>query len=190
MKDNKKRKMEIKRILNKKRGGKLFQNKKSQQTLGLSFSVIFSILLIVFFILIAFIAINAFLKTKDCAQIGIFINNFETEINKAWDSQKDSFEFRERIPSKLDYVCFANLSKRIKGEWDYVGEKISIYKGAQATLFFYPPGKACEIPYKNVRHLNIEGVTDSDNPYCIKIEDGVAKIRIEKGFNDALVSVR
>jgi hypothetical protein len=164
--------------------------KRGQSTFGMSFQMIFSILLIVFFVVVAFIAIRAFLKTKDCAQVGIFIEDFETEIKKAWNSQKSSFEFKGRLPTKLDYVCFANLSRPVKGEYEDIGWDLGVYQGQGGNTFFFPHEKACGMPFKNVKHLDVESITASKNPYCIPIADGVISFQIEKRFNERLVRVR
>jgi len=145
------------------------KSKKAQNVFGLSFGVIFSILLIIFFIVVAFIAINAFLKTQKCTQIGIFIDDFEVEINKAWNSQSSSFEFQGTLPSNLDSVCFTSQEEK--------------------NLFLSPKAKAC-IPEYNIEHLDIEKITQSQDPYCIDINKGDIDIQIEKGFNDALVGIR
>jgi len=44
------------------------KQKRSQQILGLSFGMIFSIFLIIFFIMIAFIVIKQFLGVQDCTK--------------------------------------------------------------------------------------------------------------------------
>ena len=61
----------------------LSKNKKAQGVFGLSFSVIFSIFLIIFFVIIAFIVIKSFLGTQKCAQVALFKDDFQNEIKKA-----------------------------------------------------------------------------------------------------------
>lgn len=163
-------------------------NKKGQEIMGMSFSVIFSLLLIVFFIVVAFIAINAFLKTKKCAEVGLFVDDFQTEIQRAWNSQKDNFEFKRSFPSNIDYVCFANLSNGLKGPNTDIGDELGIYEVKNANMFFYPIGNACGMPYIIVKHLDVDKINVLENPYCIKVENGLIKIRVEKGFNERLVS--
>lgn len=167
----------------KKRG------KKGQQILGLSFSVIFSLLLIIFFIIIAFIAIRAFLKTQNCAKVGIFVEDFQTEVEKSWNSQSLKFEFDRNIPGGIQYVCFANLSRFVFGPYEEVGDDITIFIGRKANMFFYPRGPSCEMPFHFIDHLDIEKITSSENPYCIPVEDGNARINIIKEFNERFVRV-
>ena len=60
------------------------KSKRSQETLGIGFGVIFSIILIVFFIVIAGIVIKSFLDIKKCAELGIFVDRFGSEVKKTW----------------------------------------------------------------------------------------------------------
>ena len=166
-------------------------SKKSQGTFDISFGMIFSILLIIFFVVVAFIAIKAFLDTKSCAQIGIFYSDFQDDVDKAWNSQKSDFEFKGNLPSGLDYVCFANLDKSVKGsdEEKKVYTEISIYREANANMFFYPREKACNMPYQKAKHIDLNKTTESKNPYCISVKDGSVTIKISKDFNEALVKL-
>ena len=165
------------------------RNKKAQGIFGISFGTIFSVILIVFFIVIAFIVINSFLNTQKCAQIGIFVDDFKADIKDAWNSQSSSFEFSGNLPSNLDYVCFANLSENFNGENFDIENEIGLYQGQNANLFFYPNKNTCNMPYHNIEHLDIGKITALKNPYCIAIDDGKIIINIEKGFNDNLVGL-
>ena len=165
------------------------RGKKAQQIMGISFGVMFSIILIIFFMIIAFIVINSFLNTQKCAQVGLFINDFQTEINKAWNSQKSDFIFKSKLPSSLTYVCIANLTQSASGEYKEIGVEIGVYGGTESNLFLYPFEKACNLERQDIKHLNIGKITSLGNPYCIMIDKGNIDIQIEKGFNEGLVSI-
>lgn len=167
-------------------------NKKAQQVFGMSFGVIFSIILIIFILVVAGIAINHFLNLKKCTQLGLFIEDIQKDVDEAWNSQKFTDEASYILPSSLDYVCFANLSDTVIGGSieSKVYSDISIYKLSNGNLFFYPKEKACNMPYVNVKHININEITSSKNPYCIPIKNSKITIQIEKGFNDPLVTLK
>jgi len=169
----------------------LSKSKRSQQLFGLPFSVLFSIILIIFFIVIAFIAIRHFLGLRDCTQIGLFIEDLQTDVDRAWGSQSSSFEFSGSLPSNLDYVCFANLSNSFKGGniESKVYSDISIYQYADANLFFYPRENACDMPYHKIKHINVKRIIGLKNPYCIEIKNGNVVIDIEKEFGEGLVGL-
>ena len=173
----------------KEKASYLFKNKKAQGVFGLSFSTIFSIFLIIFFVVVAFIVIRAFLNTQKCAQVGIFKDDFQDEIKRAWNSPKQISTFKGRLPSGLDYVCFANLSKRITGQYDDVGEEISIYEGENANLFLSPIEKACDLASHNINYLDLESIIASRNPYCIAIDNGNIDIDIKKELGDRFARV-
>ena len=164
-------------------------HKRGQQILGLSFGVIFSIFLIIFFILIAFIVIKEFLNAKDCTLIGIFLDNFKADIKKSWNSQIDSHTFRGNLPSQIKYVCFIDLLKPMKGNFADIGQSLTVYGGKEVNAFFYPTEKACEIPVHNIDHIDIETITRSQNPYCIDVVKGTILIDVEKDLNDPLVKI-
>ena len=170
---------------------RLIKNKCAQGTFDMSFGMMFSILLIIFFIVIAFIAIKSFLSTKDCAQVGIFSDNLQKDIDKAWNSQKSNFEFKATLPSGLEYVCFADLLKPDKGsEIDKkIYTEMSIYEQSKANMFLYPREKACNMPYYTIKHINLNQTIESRNPYCIAVKDGSVNIKISKDFNEALVKI-
>ncbi len=165
------------------------KNKRGQGIFGISFGTIFSVILIVFFIVISFIVIKSFLNTQKCAKIGIFIDGFRNDVRDAWNSQSSSFESSGNLPSNLDYVCFANLSENFNGDNFDIENEIGIYQGQNANLFFYPNKNTCNMPYHNIEHLDIGKITGLKNPYCIAVDDGKVVIQIEKGFNDNLVGL-
>ncbi|MBT4165504.1 hypothetical protein HOE04_00510 [archaeon] len=143
----------------------------------------------IFILLTAFIAIKAALGSKDCAQLGLFIQDFENEITNTWNSQENSATFKRTLPTKLEYVCFADLNKNQKGEFPQVYDNMIYYKGNTANTFFYPKSGACKVPYKNIKHLDIDEIIKTQNPYCIPIDRGTIRIKIEKEFNERLVRV-
>jgi hypothetical protein len=164
------------------------RGKKAQEAIGMSFSTIFSIILIIFFIVVAFIAIKYFLDMKKCTQVGFFITDLQDNINTAWNSQQANFEFTGTLPSDIKYVCFANTSLSLKGE---TADEINLYKYEDSNMFFYPAQNACDVPNYKIEHININKIISSNkNPYCIKNPDGIIKIKIEKSFSDALVSLK
>jgi hypothetical protein len=118
--------------------------------------------------------------------MGLFTDDFQNEITSAWQSPSSYKTFIRSLPSGIEYVCFADLSK----EADAVGVEREIYQELKrnadytVNLFFYPRKKAC-IPYANIEHINMT----MSNPYCFPVENGKVEIKIEKEFYDPLVKV-
>lgn len=156
----------------------------------MSFSMIFSIILIIFFIAVAFMAIKYFLRMQNCAKIGSFVSDFQTKITEAWDSQKSSYELKTVLPTNIKYVCFADLSKNIGDVNQDVLDELEFYAGGTASnMFLYPKDKTCDMPVHNIKHLDIAKITNAQNPHCIEVKDGMVYIQIQKGYADRLVSV-
>lgn len=163
------------------------KNKKGQGVFGMPFSTIFSIFLIAVFIVVAFFAIRYFLDIKKCSEIGLFKEDFQKEIENAWQSQSSSKTFTSTLPSGIEHICFANLAEPATGnsKENEIYQELRKNADYTANLFFYPQVKAC-IPSVNINYVNI---TELSNPYCFPVERGGVEIKIEKGFYDSLVKV-
>lgn len=171
-----------------------FKNKRAQgSVMGMPFSTIFSIILIVFFIVIAFVAIKYFLSIGKCGQIGVFSENLQEEIDKAWNSESydnSGNQFTANLPSGIEYVCFADFKKpATSGSIEQkVYKEFTGYEVYDDNLFLYPRKKACEMERFKINHIDLEKIISVKNPYCI-VADGKVKITIKKGFNENLVSL-
>ena len=171
-------------------------NKRGQQVMGLSFSVIFSIILIIFFIVIAGIVIKAFWDSQNCAKIGIFVNDFDKKIEDVWQSKKIETKFVGMLPGSIEYVCFVNLSETLNTENIEIYEDLQTYTelnygqtDSSDNMFLYPTKKACDIPAHLIDHLDMEYITRQKNPYCILVDNGEIVIDIEKQYNERFVKI-
>jgi hypothetical protein len=172
--------------MNKIKRGK---DRKAMQIFGMPFAVIFSIFLIIAFLVVAFFAIDYFLDIKRCATIGTFLDDFQEEIRDTWQSQKTEFVFTRSMPSKIEYVCIADLNK----DSDASGKEKQIYEELQRNAkyehnFFLYPQRAVEgcLASIYVEHIN---ATELTNPYCFENKNSKINIKIEKGFFDLNVKI-
>jgi len=190
-KESKKKKVNSVSCFTKSKKTILSKSKTSQQSIGMSFGTIFSIILIIFFVVIAFIVIKYFLGLQKCTQIGIFLDDIQNEIDTAWNSEKSEFAFNPSLPSNLEYVCFANLSKSLdyEGILGEISMDIGLYEGTGANLFLYPTINACDIPYHTVNHIDLDEMIGAQNPYCIEISEGKALLNIKKDRGERLVRI-
>jgi len=165
------------------------KGKRGQQTMGLPFGMIFSIILIIVFIVIAFIAIGHFLDLGKCAQVGEFYNSLQEEINEIWVSQESQVDFDFDLPGGVKKICFANLSEGVSVDSrddDYKEiERFSFYK---ANIFLLPAGESCEMPHKFVEHIDTSETGLDKNPYCFDLNEQNS-VRLKKGFYDKLVFI-
>lgn len=155
--------------------------------MSLPFGMIFSIILIVIFIVIAFIAIKYFLDIGDCAKVGQFYGELQKKVDDAWRSQESSFEISISLPSGVQEICFSNLSEaKLASSPGVEYKELKRYSVYDANTFIYPPSKSCEMPYKLINHINVSEMTKTKNPYCISVKD---KLKIKKDIYDKSVII-
>ena len=166
------------------------KDNRAQQILGMSFGTIFSILLIIAFIVVAVIVIKTFLNTGNCASIGVFKDNLQSEINRAWNSDSAKFNFSASLPSGIEYVCFGILNQTITtGNIEKkVYADFKAYTVANYNFFLYPRKKACKLGMHKLEHIDISWITSTKNPYCIAT-NGKAEMYIALDFDSALVKI-
>jgi len=174
---------------------KLLKSKSAEGILGMSFSMIFSIILIIFFIMIAFIAIRAFLNWQRCAQVGLFFEDLDGQVKRAMNSNGMSTRFNYSLPSGIQYVCFFNMtSLNTLGVqngnaieisiWDYI--KGNENRDYSKTAYIYSPGKRfCNLAFKEIKYLDFS----SKNINCIKVINNKVSILVEKRFENPTVSL-
>jgi hypothetical protein len=138
-------------------------NKRGQ--IKLSFGMIFSIILIVIFIAFAFYAIQKFLDMQRTVQIEQFLNKLQLDIDKVWQSSQVSQEEEYFLPSKIEEVCFED------------GERNLIFRSSNF------------IEGRNIKHIDIEKITENDNPFCVKNTNRKLKITLKKDYGEALVTI-
>lgn len=159
--------------------------KKGQQVMGMSFGMIFAIFLIVVFVVMAFIAVNYFLDIGDTAGTGMFYDELQKEVNNAQRGQYADSVFKVNLPSGIKTICFANLSNEITNPGtDY--EQIRYFELRDANTFLLPPESAKNMESKYIEHIDIDKITENQNPYCV---DAFAGLKIKKDFYDKLVVI-
>jgi len=159
-------------------------NKKGQQTMGLPFGMIFALILIVVFIVFAFIAIGGFLDIEPVIEVGLFYDELQAAVDDARSGQYTEADFKIDLPSGIEKVCFANLSARITPGKD--ADALDKYEVYDANVFLIPPQAAGNLEFKLIRYINITKITESKNPYCVSVD---VDLRIKKGFYDRLVTI-
>lgn len=150
--------------------------------MSMPFGLIFSIILIVIFVIIAFIAVKHFLDIGDCARVGKFYDGFQQKVDEAWRSQTYGSTYTISLPSGVR-VCFANLSLGNRNS-DDAWNNLEIYSVNDANTFMYPAEKSCNMAYKKINHIDISNITAIKNPYCFD-----SSIKLKKDIYDKLVTI-
>ncbi len=155
----------------------------------LSFGMIFSIILIIFFIAFAFYAIQKFLEIQNAAKIGQFSNKLQSDVDKMWRGSQGSQSIEYFLPSKIEKVCFVDFFSNSKGEYQNLYDKLKQVYYEYENLFFYPVGSGAGIDALEIKHIDIEKITENENPFCIKNAKGKIKMTIKKNYDEALVVI-
>ena len=155
----------------------------------MSFGMIFSIILIIAFLGFAFYAIKFLIDIQKTAQLGQFIDNLQEDVNGVWKSTQSSKKESYNLPGGIDYICFVDANARIRGQYRDFYDDFEMFYSEEKNMFFYPMNKAGELDAMEIKHINIEKTTSSQNPYCIEKQDGKIEMILKKEFGENLVII-
>lgn len=153
----------------------------------MSFGWIFALILIIVFIITAIYGIKYFMNIGTCSRVGLFYDNLQQKVDEAYQSSSSDFEMEVDLPG-ITQICFSNLSEEITGSMTAY-EELNLYEFYDANTFLLPSKKACSMPYKTIKHINISKITALKNPLCIDVSGG-GTIRIIKDYYDRGVTIK
>jgi len=162
---------------------------KKKGEMKLSFGMIFSIILIIIFIIFAFYAIQKFLQIQDAGKVGQFVEGLQSDIDSAWKGSQRSQEAGYSLPKKIEYVCFIDVGSEGSGTNRNFYDELKYVCYNDENMVFYPVGSSQGIESKEIKHLNIAKITETENPFCIKNINGKASMTIQKSFGEELVTI-
>ena len=126
----------------------------------LSFGMIFSIILIIAFLVFAFYAITIILDFQSSANVGTFLNDFQNDVDNMW--QNSGSQTKEySLPEDIEEICIDRDS----------------------FLSFYPLGVAANYDDTKIEHIDVE------DSFCIETTDGKIQVIIKKGIEESLVTI-
>ena len=164
--------------------------KRGQEAIGMSFSMIFSIILIAVFIAAAFIGIRALISWQKNVQVGLFIQGLQNEVDTAWNAPESSTVYKAFLPTGIEYICFMNLTADVVAS-NNVETNIfnEIKKGVRVNynhnFYIYAPTKTFKIKTQEIKHIDLR----KHNPVCIKVIKNQASVKVNKSFDNPLVEV-
>ncbi len=154
------------------------------QIFGLSFQMIFSILLIIVFVIAAGIAARTLLNNAEHARIVKFIQELNSETEKIWMATTAEKTISLDLTSKIGFVCFADNLKSLD-EKDFpnreVYNSIKFYSDEyNGKVFFYDPDvlESYDMtPYTKIscgsKKKDCLSLEDVDKICCIKNQKGI-----------------
>ncbi|MEM4270662.1 MAG: hypothetical protein QXO70_01045 [Candidatus Pacearchaeota archaeon] len=162
------------------------KEKNKKGGMEISFGMIFSIILIIAFIAVAFYVIKIFLNIKTCGLVGRFYQEFQASIDTAFRSPETSQVFSASLPSSVEYVCFFDVNKDAKGPRRDIYDKIA---SVNKNLVLWPKVKCSGLIGYDIKHVDISQLTTNENPWCVKTEKSKINLKIEKGIYDKSVKI-
>jgi len=166
--------------------------KRGQTVFGMSFGVIFSIILIIFLLGVAIYAITSFVGISSCSKVGLFYEGLQDEIDKAWTSgiYRGNFPLERNplvLPSGIEKVCFGGLNQAVLDNGNVQSElKEAYFLVEDREIYMYPPDKACdgELSSNSLEHVSIA------NFFCVDVEDGnVEPFKLDKRTDASSVNI-
>lgn len=158
-------------------------NKRGQ--LQLSFGMIFSIIIIIATIGVAFYVISNFLHLARCVDSAKLYTSLDERIDRAWKAPITNEMYSIAVPSGVEKICFGNIREMNRDIYEKEYESLRYYTNQKANIFIYPTNKACgnSLVYYNLEKTKIEGF------FCIDADNGKVNIKINKEFDDTLVTL-
>lgn len=169
--------------------GRLLKLNQTRGQIKLSFSMIVSVILIIIFIVFAFYAIQKFLKIQDAVKARQFVENLQSDIDNAWKGSQRSQEVEYILPEKIKHVCFIDTGSEESGLNGNLYDELKSFCYYNENMVFEPVGSAQGIESKEIKHINITKITETENPFCFENIKGKVKMTIQKSFGDALVTI-
>ena len=155
----------------------------------MSFGMIFSIILIIFFLSFAFFGIRAFLKVQDTAKTTKFLSDFRADVERVWKSSETSTPPKEYyLPSGKEKVCFIDFDSSERGKDRGIYDELKRAYSGSENMVFYPVNFE-DVESVKVNYINMEEMTNDENPFCINVVNGKVKLRLTKDISDASVTV-
>jgi hypothetical protein len=139
---------------------------KKRGQANISFGMIFSIILVIIFLVFGFYAIKKLIDLQQTIQIETFLKDFQDDVDKMWKSVQGSQEVQYNLPTKVTAVCFQNDEFQ---NLRFVSKNI--------------------INGKQINNLDILNTIKEETSLCIQNSKGKIKMRITKDYGETLVTV-
>ena len=85
---------------------------------------------------------------------------------------KGSVEKEYVLPKDVIYICFTDYSFEKRGESENLYNSFLEVYFEKENFFFYPVGSGEGLDSKEMKHINLEKITENENPFCIENING------------------
>lgn len=157
--------------------------KEKKGQIQISFGMIFSIIVIIATVAVAFYVITFFLNMNSCNKIASYWVTLNSEVDKMWNSDGGQKLLTLELPSRIDKVCFGNFTQMPTPEDKAVFLEIETYGRSGRNAYLYPPGSACDNAFYGLKHAA------TDKFFCVPVKSGKASVRVSKTSSEALAKL-
>lgn len=157
--------------------------KRKRGGIQLSFGMIFSIIIIIAIVGVAFYAIKHFLNLQKCTEISLFYDDLQKNIDRAWSSEITVEDYESKLPGSIDSVCFGDVAAGSGKE----ALALRRYRSQGGNIFLYPPENACGHVFKEIKHVDLSALSSSF--VCFPTRSGKVSFGLEKRSFDTLVKI-
>lgn len=154
----------------------------------LSFGMIFSVIMIVIFLVFSFYGIRTFLGIQESATVGTFLNDFQSDVDELWKSTEGSKEVRYYLPNKVSHICIVDFETDAKGARQSIYGELRFVDFGEENLAFYPLGST-NFDSERIENIDLIEITQTENPFCIENKNGVIEMILSKDFGEPLVKI-
>ncbi len=151
--------------------------KKGQ--MQLSFGMIFSILIIIVTLAVAFYVIREFMETGKCAELRVLHENLQREIDTVWRSAAAQVAFQRSVPSSVKSVCFGDPASWDATEQGKERTAFASYRGTDENFFIYPLQCGRAVSVRSLPHVSLQ------RGFCVPVTKGEVSITIGKASSTA-----
>ena len=161
------------------------KNKKAQ--IQMSFTMIFSIIIIIATLAVAFYVIKTFVWTSECAKIQSFYEEMREDVDKVWRSAASQERINAEISGSVEWICVGDASLLDRTKYAEQYEALRRYSRNGDNLFVYPIPEGCDpevVSYK-MQNVNIE------SPFCIESKNNkVSMLLTKESTTDKMVTIK
>jgi hypothetical protein len=160
----------------------------------LSFTFIFSLILIAVFIFVAIWAIKHFLELKDRTMIQTAIEDLKSEVAEVWQAEESRKNITLLFPSTVKAICFANLSQPLSTPNLFYSQNLQnyqqLYKNKEKNVFILPftLRNKYDIEGAYMVSCGVVNCLNFANPLCVDVRGGKVNL-VLKGLPDGKVNV-
>ena len=155
----------------------------------MGFGMIFSLILIAVFIVVAFIAIKAFLDIGCSTSQSSLIKNINKETTRIWKGAGEDTTKTFKVGGcDFTHICFYDSEGDVSPETRNFANNFGQYadERGEHNLFFYPRS-SIDLPSTVIEHIDMSAF--EENPYCFEKVDDKITIRFRKRISEVLVTL-